>query len=201
MAEEAENSLEDLVGVGEGGCNPKEDTKTPNGATTTTSTTATVTTTTTNTSRATTGTTTNASNKKREHRGTAEGGTGGACGSDLDCGTKTTENSASSAGSSGGRGTRLRPRIYRPRPSESSSEDSDNEAEIETSRQLGARLVVTGGSDMAGKDDGSPASTEPGQEEVEMEPASPEGMETAGANTDATGNYVMTVLLAVLKEF
>lgn len=191
MAEETENSLEDLVGVGEGGCNPKDDTKTLSGATTTTSTTVTVTTITTSTSTTTTATTTTASNKKKEKSSTAEGGTESACGSDLDYQAKNTETNGSLAGSSGGRSTRLRPRIYRPRLSESSSEDSDNEAEVKTSRRLGSRVTVTGGGGgSTEKDTASPASTEPSQEEVEMEPVSPEGMETTGGNTDvdATGD-------------
>lgn len=185
MAKETENSLEDLLGIGEGGCNPKDD-KTLNGAiTTTTSTTVTITTTTTtSTSTVTTATATTASSKTKESGCTAEGGAGGACGSDLDCQANTADNSGSSPGSSVGRSTRLRPRIYRPRLSESSSEDSDNETEIETSRRLRSRVTITGGGGMAGKDAASPASTEPSQEEVEMEPVSPEGMETAGGNTD-----------------
>lgn len=198
MAEETESSLEDLARVGEGGCNPKDETKTLNGATTTTSTTVTVTTSATSTSRTTT--TSTASSKKREHGITADG-IGGAGGNDSDNQSKSTENSASTAGSSGGRGTRLRPRIYRPRPTESSSEDSDNETEIETSRRLGTNITISGGGGMAGRDIDSPVSTEPGQEEVEMEPASPEGMETAGGNTDieATGDYMVMVLLEGLR--
>lgn len=191
MAEETENSLEDMTGVGEGGCNPKEDTKTLNGATTTTSTTLTATATT-STLRTTTATT--PSHKKREPGSTADG-SGGACGSDLEFQSKPAENGASIAGGSGGRGTRLRSRMYRPRLSESSSEDSDNETETETSSRLRTRVTIIGGGDMAGKDTGSPGSTEPSREEVEMEPASPEGMETAGGNTDveATGEYMMMV--------
>lgn len=195
MAKETENSLEDLLGVGEGGCNPKEDTKTLNGAITTTSTTVTITTTTTSTSTITTATATTASNKTRENGSTAEGGTGGAGGSDLDCQANTADNSASSPGSSVGRSTRLRPRIYRPRLSESSSEESDNEAEVETPMRLRSRVTITGGGGLEGKDAASPASTEPGQEEVEMEPVSPEGMETTGGNTDveATGESELTM--------
>lgn len=189
MAEETDNSLDDLAGGGESGSNPKEDTKTPNGATTTT-TTVTTTTTTTITTRTTTATTTTTSTKKKDHSSKAEGGTEGGCGSDVDSQSKTTGDGSSSAGSSGGRGTRLRHRIYRPRLFESSSEDSDDDTEKGSARRL--RTKITGGGEVAGKDSGSPASTEPGQEEVEMEPASPEGMETTGGNTDndATGDYV-----------
>ncbi|MPC20283.1 DDB1- and CUL4-associated factor 8 [Portunus trituberculatus] len=193
MAEETDNSLKDLVGGGESGSiskrrdskgsNPKEKTNTPNGATTTTTsvTTTTTTTTTTGTTTATTTTTTTTSStKSREHSNAGEGGTEG---DDGDPQAKPTGDGSSSAGSSGGRNLRIRPRIYRPRMSESSSEDSDDEAEKGASRILRSVVTITGGGEGAGKDSSSPVNMEPAEEEVEMEPASPEGMEVTGANT------------------
>lgn len=190
MAEETDNSLKDLVGGGESGSipkrrdskgsNPKEKAKTPNGATTTTTSVTTTTTTTTTTGTTTATTTTTSSTKNREHSSAVEGGTEG---DGADSQTKSTGDGSSSAGSSGGRSLRIRPRIYRPRMSESSSEDSDDEAEKAASRSLRSRVTITGGGEGAGKDSSSPVNMDPGEEEVEMEPASPEGMEVTGANT------------------
>ncbi|KAG0729065.1 hypothetical protein GWK47_031128 [Chionoecetes opilio] len=181
MAEEADKSLEDLVGNGESDSDPKEDTNTPNGVNgaTTTTTTVTTTTTTTTTTRTTTATTTTISSKKKDHSCTVEKETEGGGGTDVDSKIKTGGDS-SSAGSSGGRGTRLRHRIYRPRLFESSSEDSDEGDKVVT-RRLRPRGAA---GEVAGRDSASPVSTEPGQDEVEMDPTSPEGMETTGRSTD-----------------
>lgn len=184
MAEEIRNSLEELVEVGESICNPKN-TKTLIGATITTSTLV---------------TTTTPSNKKREHSSTAEAETGGACVSDLTYQARNKENNVSSAGSSGGQSKRLHPQIYWSRGS--SSEDSDNEAGMETSRRLNTRIVITAGGGMTGKDNGSPDSTEPSHEGVEIAPLSPEEMETTEGNTDidATGDCDYIVIIFVLAD-